>query len=233
MANYAFQHTVASTYQVAERERAEGILSGPKWPTTVWHPQMLKMLTRKPVLLPRGKRTISLLHMETARLHKKLQLLACVLPANHSKQDEVRCQIFQVIWASWQPSTRQQYASYLTRWSKFCVQLQCDPLHPPVDMVVPETPPKSALFAVVFSNSISKRNLSHPPLWNLRAVCHLIPLSFFLSFSTKSWVLLCLVIFLLIVMVHVSSFFPENSQTFFLMCLAFLYGSCWTARRWW
>ena len=190
---------------------------------------MLKMLTRKPVLLPRGKRTISLLHMETALLHKKLQLLACVLSANHSKQDELRCQTFQVIWASWQPSTRQQYASYLTRWSKFCVQFQCDPLRPPVDMVLQflttlyekglgysaRNTSKSALFAVVFSNSISKRNLSHPPLWNLRAVCHLIPLFFFLSFSTKSSYSFCLVIFLLIVMVHISSLFSRKFSNIF------------------
>ena len=48
----------------------------------------------------------------------------------------VQGQTFQVIWVSWQQSTRQQYASYLTRWNKFCVQYQCDPLHPPVDMVL-------------------------------------------------------------------------------------------------
>ena len=28
------------------------------------------------------------------------------------------------------------YASYLTRWNKFCVQRQCDPLRLPVDMVL-------------------------------------------------------------------------------------------------
>ena len=112
-------------------------------------------------------------------------------------------------------------------------------LCPPVDMVLQflttlyeeglgysaRNTSKSALFAVVFSNSISKRNLSHPPLWNLRAVCHLIPLSFFLSFSTKSSYPFCLVIFLLIVMVHISSLFSRKFS-FFLMYLVFLYGSC-------
>ena len=48
----------------------------------------------------------------------------------------VQSQTFQVIWASWQQSTRQQYASYLTRWNKFCIQSQCDPLRPPGDMVL-------------------------------------------------------------------------------------------------
>ena len=48
----------------------------------------------------------------------------------------VQGQTFQVIWASWWQSTRQQYASYLTRYNKCCIQHQCDPLHPPVDMVL-------------------------------------------------------------------------------------------------
>ena len=48
----------------------------------------------------------------------------------------VQGQTFQVIWASWRQSTKQQYASYLTRWNKFCIQRQCDPLRPPVDMVL-------------------------------------------------------------------------------------------------
>ena len=112
-------------------------MSGPKWPTTIWYPQMLKMLTRKPVLLPRGKHTTSLLHTEAAHpLHNKLQFPAGVLPADHSKQDEFRVRLSQVIRESWRPSTRQQYASHRTRWSKFCVQFQCDPLRPPVDMVL-------------------------------------------------------------------------------------------------
>ena len=42
-----------------QKDGAEGILIVPKWPTAVWYPQMLKMLTREPVLLPSGKRTIS------------------------------------------------------------------------------------------------------------------------------------------------------------------------------
>ncbi|XP_070191587.1 uncharacterized protein [Littorina saxatilis] len=48
----------------------------------------------------------------------------------------VQGETFQVIWASWRPSTRQQYASYLSRWSKFCVQCQCDPLRPTIDEVL-------------------------------------------------------------------------------------------------
>ena len=48
----------------------------------------------------------------------------------------VQGQTSQVIWASWRQSTKHQYASYLTRWHKFCIQCQCDPLCPPVDMVL-------------------------------------------------------------------------------------------------
>ena len=104
----AFQLAAESAFQVAER-LAEGILIAPKWPTAVWYPQMLKMLKREPVLLPRGKRTISLLHTEAAHpLHKKLQLLACVLPANRSKQEEFRVRLSKL---SGHPGDNQQNSS--------------------------------------------------------------------------------------------------------------------------
>ena len=85
---------------------AEGILIAPKWPTVMWYPQML---TREPVLLPRGKHTIRLLHTEAAHpLHKKLQLLACVLSANCSKQEEFRVKLSKL---SWHPGDNQQNSS--------------------------------------------------------------------------------------------------------------------------
>ena len=76
-------------------------------------PRNVEDVDKKACSYSKRKAYYHLLHMETA------QLLACVLSANHLKQDEVRCQTFQAIWASWQPSTRQQFASYLTKWSKF------------------------------------------------------------------------------------------------------------------
>ena len=105
---YAFPHTAESTFQVAER-RGRRILTAPEWPTAVWYPQIWKMLTREPVLLPRGKRTISLLHREAAHpLHKKLQLLACVLSANCLKQEEFKVRLSKLFG---HPGNNQQDSS--------------------------------------------------------------------------------------------------------------------------
>lgn len=77
-----------------QRDRAEGILIVPKWPTAVWYPQMLKMLTQEPVLLPKGKLTIHLPHTQDVHpLHRTLQLLACCLSGNPSKQEEFKVRL--------------------------------------------------------------------------------------------------------------------------------------------
>ena len=57
----------------------------------------------------REARTISLLHTEAAHpLHKKLQLLACVLSANRSKQEEFRVRLSKL---SGHPGDNQQNSS--------------------------------------------------------------------------------------------------------------------------
>ena len=63
-----------------EGGQAEGIFIVPHWPTAVWYPQMLRLLTRRPILLPRGKRTLQLPHSDAVHpLHRRLQLLAVSL----------------------------------------------------------------------------------------------------------------------------------------------------------
>ena len=63
-----------------EEDQVEGIVILPHWPIAVWCPQMLRLLTQKPILLPRGKQVLQLSHSDTVHLlHRKLQLLAVVL----------------------------------------------------------------------------------------------------------------------------------------------------------
>lgn len=59
------------------RDQAEGILIVPNWPTASWYPQMLRLLIKNPMILPRGKNLLQLSHSDTPHpLYKKLQLLA-------------------------------------------------------------------------------------------------------------------------------------------------------------
>jgi len=70
---------------------AEGVLIVPLWTTAVWFPQLLRLLIQLPVLLPRGKRLLTLPHVEKLHpLHSRLQLLACVCSGNPLKQKEFR-----------------------------------------------------------------------------------------------------------------------------------------------
>ena len=65
------------------------------WPTAVWYPQMMPLLTRRPILIPKGKRMLQLMHTDSAHpLHRRLQLLAMTLSGKPSKHkdfiDELR-----------------------------------------------------------------------------------------------------------------------------------------------
>jgi len=103
-----FQLAAESAFQLAERQGRKDP-DRPKMANGGVVRQMLKMLTREPVLLPRGKCIISLLHTEAAHpLHKKLQLLACVFSANHSKQEEFRVRLPKL---SGHPGANQQNIS--------------------------------------------------------------------------------------------------------------------------
>ena len=60
-----------------ERDQTQAVLIVPNWPTAVWFPQMLRLLTQNPLILPKGKTVLHLHHSEAVHpLHRKLQLLA-------------------------------------------------------------------------------------------------------------------------------------------------------------
>ena len=85
---YAFPpfSLVQKTLGKLENDQAEGLLIVPHWPTAVWYLQMLKLLIRTPILLPRGKRVVLLDHSNEAHpLHRRLQLLAVYLSGKLSR----------------------------------------------------------------------------------------------------------------------------------------------------
>ena len=72
-----------------KKEEAEGVLILPLWTTACWFPQMLRMLTHHPCLLPKGKSVLQLPHSSKPHpLHKKLQLVAARLSGSLSKHRE-------------------------------------------------------------------------------------------------------------------------------------------------
>ena len=59
------------------------------WPTAVWYPQMMRLLTRRPILIPKGKRMLQLMHTDSAHpLHQRLQLLVVTLSGKPSKHED-------------------------------------------------------------------------------------------------------------------------------------------------
>ena len=85
---YAFPpfSIILRVLQKVRRDRASGVIFVPEWPTQVWWPVLMKLMTRDPVRLPS---TVSLLslpsHPRTRhRLLPRLQLLACRISGTDS-----------------------------------------------------------------------------------------------------------------------------------------------------
>ena len=71
-----------------EKDLADGLFILPNWPTASF-PQMMRLLTRRPILIPKGKRTLQLMHTDSAHpLHRRLQLLAETLSGKPSKHKD-------------------------------------------------------------------------------------------------------------------------------------------------
>ena len=78
-----------------EENLADGLFILPNWPTAVWYSQIMRLLTRRPILIPRGNRMLQLVHTDSAHpFHRRLQLLAVTLSGKPSKykdfMDELR-----------------------------------------------------------------------------------------------------------------------------------------------
>ena len=80
--------------EAKKKDQAEGLLIIRHWPTAVWYPQMLKLLIRRPILLPRGKRVLQLAHLDVAHpLHRRLQLLAVYLSGKLSTRKAFKAEL--------------------------------------------------------------------------------------------------------------------------------------------
>ena len=102
-----------------EMDMKEGILIAPIWPTQVWWPQMLRLLIRHPVALPRQKKLLKLPNTTKIHpLHAKLVLMACYISGDPMKRgiSESACNL---LMASWRPGTQKQYQVYIQKWSNF------------------------------------------------------------------------------------------------------------------
>ena len=73
------------------KDQADAVMIVPYWPTAVWWPQLMNILTDNPILLPKGKRVIYLPHTQDPHpLYRKLQLLAVTVSGKSIKSEGFR-----------------------------------------------------------------------------------------------------------------------------------------------
>ncbi|XP_046860900.1 uncharacterized protein LOC124454136 [Xenia sp. Carnegie-2017] len=90
-ANYTFYafppfSIVSQVLQKIVQEKSTGLVLVPNWPTQSWWPALMQMLIAHPVVLSRGRMTLTLpAHPDQIHpLHTKLELLLCHLSGNSS-----------------------------------------------------------------------------------------------------------------------------------------------------
>lgn len=76
-------------------DKARCLVVAPLWPTQIWFTALMKILIRKPVVLPRTTKILTLPHMNTPVVHplsKKLVLIACLVSGIASESEDFRNQ---------------------------------------------------------------------------------------------------------------------------------------------
>lgn len=100
---FSIIHRVLSKW---ETEEAEGVIIAPLWQTAAWFPQLLRLLTDFPVILPKTPRLLQLPGADVLHpLRHKLQMVACRLSGNVCKSREFREKLKTL---SWHPGDRLQ-----------------------------------------------------------------------------------------------------------------------------
>ena len=86
---------ISRVLQKFQREKVQGIIIVPKWPTRTWWPVLMRMLIDNPVLLPKRKKLLFLPSSpeKIHPLYPKLELLMCHLSGDPLKAKEFRQQL--------------------------------------------------------------------------------------------------------------------------------------------
>ena len=117
-------------------DQAEGILIAPLWPTQPWFAKLLHMLTNCPLLLPRKKHLLTLIHKPQAQ-HPLHKLRLCLPGVREALQEQgISRQASDIIMSSWRNSTKSQYTPYIKGWVDFARGESCDTHAPPVSKVL-------------------------------------------------------------------------------------------------
>lgn len=84
---YAFPpfSVISSCLQKVRRDKAEGIMVVPLWPTQTWYSELLKLLVDYPRILPQENLLSLVNSRKTHPLKDKLRLIACRLSGNATK----------------------------------------------------------------------------------------------------------------------------------------------------
>lgn len=70
-------------------DKASGLIVAPYWPTQVWFPALMEILTDNPIVINRKKKILTLPHLDRQHpLGKKLTLLACRVSGKTSKVED-------------------------------------------------------------------------------------------------------------------------------------------------
>ena len=130
---YAFPpFSIVSQVLQKMRDGSEGLVLVPKWPTQTWRPAAMQMLVQRPIVLTNMEDMLFLLSNPTEKhpLHEWGAPGAMPFIRQQLESRGLSPTVTEVIEKSWQPSTKKQYTSYLSRWKLYCGKRNIKPICP-------------------------------------------------------------------------------------------------------
>ena len=85
---------IGKCLQKISQDNGEAILIAPFWPQQVWFPNLLRLLSDHPIILPSTEKILSLAHSDAKHpLSPKLKLIACRVSGNSSNSKDFRMRL--------------------------------------------------------------------------------------------------------------------------------------------
>ncbi|KAL5014327.1 hypothetical protein ScPMuIL_008597 [Solemya velum] len=102
-------------------DKASGMMIVPYWPTQIWFPALMEIVTDNPLVINRKKNLLSLPHQGQEHPLGKKTYSACMSSVRENFESRGLSETStKILMSSWKNSTKKQYGTFINKWSVYC-----------------------------------------------------------------------------------------------------------------
>ena len=103
-------------------DKASGLIIAPYWPTQIWFPSLMEILTDNPILIPVNASS----SRKTSSIGKEADTHCLSSIRENFRSRGLSETSTRILMASWKYSTKKQYHSYIKKWFIYCRERKID-----------------------------------------------------------------------------------------------------------